>query len=52
MTDIFNAALPVLTDWRLLGAALATASGRRSRFGLILGGFLGGTRCGRHSGAL
>jgi uncharacterized membrane protein YfcA len=25
MTDIFNAALPVLTDWRLLGAALATA---------------------------
>ncbi|MCA4919700.1 MAG: hypothetical protein ING82_09745 [Roseomonas sp.] len=25
MTDLINAALPVLNDWRLLGAALATA---------------------------
>jgi len=25
MTDLINAALPVLTDWRLLAAALATA---------------------------
>ena len=25
MTDVINAALPVLTDWRLLAAAFATA---------------------------
>jgi uncharacterized membrane protein YfcA len=25
MTDLINAALPLLTDWRLLAAALATA---------------------------